>query len=220
MPQVASNAMDAATTHRARRMVPWMVSAAAVLCACGSSAETPSAPQPSTALPVQTGKVERWPEASEHLSVDFDREPANAVLGAARPSGLDAFWSVASTTGAGTGFFYADSFRDSSETRVAHLPSVHRVTDTTLRPSTTRMPRCCRSCNRPRQPHSRAARRARTQWTSCSSYSPGVAPTERRGLLSVAQGACHRRRRAILASCRRVNAGGRGNAPRPGQPCG
>ena len=106
-----------------------MVSAATVLSACGSGADTPSATPVSTAAPVQTGKVERWPEASEHLSVDFDSEPAHAALGAARPSGLDAFWSVASTTGAGTGFFYADSFRDSNETRVAHLPSVHRVTD-------------------------------------------------------------------------------------------
>ncbi len=108
-----------------------IVSVSALLCACASDAETPSdaSSTATPARPVQTGKVDRWPEATEHLSVDFDSDPARVALGAARPSGLDAFWSVASTSGAGTGFFYADSFRDSSETRVAYLPSVHRVRD-------------------------------------------------------------------------------------------
>ena len=109
-----------------------LVSTCALLCsACADDAE-PSTGASSTrtsGAAVQTGVVEHWAESSEHLTIDLDSQPARVVLGAARPSGLDAFWSVASTAGAGTGFFYADGFRASGETQVAHLPSVHRVQD-------------------------------------------------------------------------------------------
>jgi hypothetical protein len=63
---------------------------------------------------VQTGQLRRWPEAQSHLSVsvDADTELASAALGPARPSSINAFWSIASTKGAGSGFFYAEPPRD------------------------------------------------------------------------------------------------------------
>jgi hypothetical protein len=80
-----------------------------------------------TGPPVQSGKLHRWPEGTTHLSVDFAAQPAAVELGAAQPSGLGAFWSVASTRGTGSGFFYAN-VRD-GETRVAVATSARRVAD-------------------------------------------------------------------------------------------
>jgi hypothetical protein len=96
---------------------------------CGGSKDGGSTSTAAVGKPVETGTLDRWPEATEHLTLDFATEPAVASLGQARPSGLDAFWSIASTSGAGSGFFYADFFRTPSETRVAQAKAVARVAD-------------------------------------------------------------------------------------------
>ena len=75
---------------------------------------------------VATGKVLRWPEATGHLRFDVAAGAVTAEVGEARPAGLDAFWSVA-TTDPGSGFFYADSIRGTSETRVAYARDVAAV---------------------------------------------------------------------------------------------
>src|SRR5256885_1949557 len=72
--------------------------------------------------PVESGELARWPEATAHLSVDFDA--ARVALEPKTPPGMSAFWSVASTAGAGSGFFYAVG-----ESRVAWAPSASRVQD-------------------------------------------------------------------------------------------
>lgn len=104
-------------------------SAATAGCASASS-EPERTADDSMAPPVIAGVVERWAEATTHLAVDFAADGAPTVsVGAARASGLDAFWSIASTTRtSGTGFFYGDPFRTHKETRVAR-PDVARLQD-------------------------------------------------------------------------------------------
>lgn len=94
---------------------------------CGAAGEAEEAPR--EAVFAASGKVTRWPEAMKHLHVAFDGEgEVHVALGDARPSGLDAFWSVASTR-PGSGFFYADSIRGTAETRVAYAELARRVDD-------------------------------------------------------------------------------------------
>ena len=100
--------------------------AALVVSSCGgeqTSNDTPKTIGP----PVQTGRLERWPEATKHLGVAFDASGTATVgLVDGRPEGLGAFWSIASTKGAGTGFFYSAPLSGDSE--VAHA-NVSRVQD-------------------------------------------------------------------------------------------
>jgi hypothetical protein len=100
---------------------------AMALSACDGDLETPVAP--TAGPPVQSGKLRRWPEAGAHLTVDLGAKPASVDLGTPRGSGLDAFWSIASTRGAGSGFFYSDKISGGSETRIAEATSVRRVAD-------------------------------------------------------------------------------------------
>jgi hypothetical protein len=77
---------------------------------------------------IATGTIRRWPEATEHLRFDVSSSAISADMGAPRPAGLDAFWSIASTE-PGSGFFYSDAIRGTSETRVAHAANVRRVAE-------------------------------------------------------------------------------------------
>lgn len=112
-----------------RYAASWLALTTALLVAgCGedgTKAESASAVVP-TGGPVQKGTIHRWPEATTHLSFDLEAAPPSSTFGPPRPSGLDAFWSVASTKGAGAAFFYADTFRAAPETRIAYA-SVGRV---------------------------------------------------------------------------------------------
>ena len=92
------------------------------------SSESPRAAQASLAEPPQKGSLQAWPEATEYLLVNLDAQPATIELGPPRPAGLDAFWSVASTKGGGSAFFYSSRIHGSDETRVAHA-DVARVQD-------------------------------------------------------------------------------------------
>jgi hypothetical protein len=105
---------------------------AIVLCSCGSrsrSDDTNDVGEASRGGTVETGTVRRWPEAIAHLSMDVDAHPPAVAVGPPAPSGLVAFWSIASTSGEGSGFFYSDTFRAVTETRVAHVTSTRRVAD-------------------------------------------------------------------------------------------
>lgn len=95
-------------------------------CASASPDNAPASPPPT----VRAGVVEHWAEATTHLGVDVDEAgEAKVTIGTARPAGLDAFWSIASTTRTGgTGFFYGDPFRTPKETRVARA-DVARIQD-------------------------------------------------------------------------------------------
>jgi hypothetical protein len=74
------------------------------------------------------GMLHGWPEATAHLRVEIADDGVTVDVGAARPIGLDAFWSIASTRPA-AGFFYADAVREKTETRIAHALGVTRVSD-------------------------------------------------------------------------------------------
>lgn len=74
----------------------------------------------SASIALASGRITGWPEATRHLLVTFDADGASAELGAPRETGLDAYWSIASTVEPKGGFFYADVFRAQGETRVAH----------------------------------------------------------------------------------------------------
>jgi hypothetical protein len=97
----------------------------------GSTDPTPAALGEGPTAPVESGVLSRWPEATSHLRIDpaADAGAARVELDVARPPGtsLSAFWSIASTEGAGSGFFYADG-SDASASRVAVAP-VTRVQD-------------------------------------------------------------------------------------------
>jgi hypothetical protein len=80
----------------------------------GADAEPPGAP-------VQSGTFSGWPEATAHLRVSLD--PTALDLVPATPPGMSAFWSIASTKGAGSGFFYSVG-----DSRVAYA-SAQRVQD-------------------------------------------------------------------------------------------
>jgi hypothetical protein len=97
------------------------------------SSGTSSSPA-SAAKPPQKGTLRRWPEATSYLRVNLDTQPATVELGPARPSGMDAFWSIASTKGAGSGFFYSDRVRGTDETRVAAagVPRVQDIHDASI----------------------------------------------------------------------------------------
>jgi hypothetical protein len=94
----------------------------------GGASEGPAARTAST-IPVRSGRFERWPEATSRLVVSVDGDRTSVALGDARSKGVAAFWSIASTRGEGSGFFYSDAIRGGAETRVAHAAAVRRVKD-------------------------------------------------------------------------------------------
>ena len=102
---------------------------AALVSSCTSSAEPEGFASASTTElpPIAVGHVRGWPEATRHLRVELG-EHATVEIGEPRPTGLDVFWSIASTN-PGAGFFYSDAIRGTSETRVAHAVSARRVSD-------------------------------------------------------------------------------------------
>jgi hypothetical protein len=75
---------------------------------------------------VSSGILHGWPEATAHLRVDVEGDRVSVDLGSARPTGLDAFWSIASTRPA-SAFFYADAVRGTDETRVAYADKIADV---------------------------------------------------------------------------------------------
>jgi hypothetical protein len=108
-----------------------MTTAFASACAAPAAADgaPPAANAAATsAATLASGKVRRWPEATAHLLVRFDESGPRVELGRSEPSGLDAFWSIASTADGGSGYFYADVFRARGETRVAHA-TARRVSE-------------------------------------------------------------------------------------------
>lgn len=106
----------------------WSLAIASVLVASCGSGDQPIAVTSATVAPsLATGQVRGWPEATRHLRVELGEE-ITAVVGDPRPTGLDVFWSIASTR-PGAGFFYSDSVRGTSETRVAYVSSARRVSD-------------------------------------------------------------------------------------------
>jgi hypothetical protein len=104
---------------------------AVTLLGCGGAREPPSAQTDGTsnATPPQQGTIRQWPEATAYLLVDVDRQPATVELGPPRATGLDAFWSIASTEGGGSGFFYSDAVHGADETRVAYAANVRSIRD-------------------------------------------------------------------------------------------
>ena len=99
---------------------------ALLVSSCGGDAKPDETPK-TIGPPVQTGRLDRWPEATKHLSVAFDASGTATVgLVAGLPEGLGAFWSIATTKGAGSGFFYSAPL--SGDSKVAHA-SVSRVQD-------------------------------------------------------------------------------------------
>ena len=104
------------------------IAVALLLSACGSYSAEPE-PARAASAAVQTGTLRHWPETTEHLSMNVDVDPPSTILGPASPSGLVTFWSIASTSGGGSAFFYSDTFRPAHETRLAHVTSVEHVTD-------------------------------------------------------------------------------------------
>lgn len=110
------------------RVRGWSLAIASVLVAgCGSGEEATALASATVAPSLATGHVRGWPEATRHLRVELGEE-VTADVGDPRPAGLDVFWSIASTH-PGAGFFYSDSVRGTSETRVAHVVSATRVSD-------------------------------------------------------------------------------------------
>jgi hypothetical protein len=105
-----------------------LVHLALVSSACsGGAHDEATSPAPSVAKRVEHGSVRRWPEATTFLSVDVDVVPPSTLFGPAHPSGLVAFWSIATTAEGGSGFFYADTFRATPETELALASGVRRV---------------------------------------------------------------------------------------------
>lgn len=100
-------------------------------CSGGTAVEPPGGQPgaPSGAKPPQKGALRRWPEATSYLRVNLDAIPVTVELGPARLSGMDAFWSIASTKAAGSAFFYSDVVRGGDETRVANAAGIARVQD-------------------------------------------------------------------------------------------
>lgn len=108
------------------------VAVASALAGCSSSSE-PVVASPSARAAIASGTVRDWPEAMAHLRFEVGYGSVIAEIGEPRPSGLSAFWSIA-TTAPGAGFFYADSIRGTSETRVAYAADaqdVHDIRDAT-----------------------------------------------------------------------------------------
>jgi hypothetical protein len=119
---------------RNRTLAGIVIVAAAVWGAqCGSNVDAPRAP-PGPPLPVASGTLSHWPEATAHLRVDADGAgAAHVTLTQARPPGMGAYWSVASTEGGGSGFFYAErpamdaGAEPDAASLVAQAVSVQRV---------------------------------------------------------------------------------------------
>ncbi|AKU96181.1 hypothetical protein AKJ09_02845 [Labilithrix luteola] len=100
--------------------------------ACGSATNDenstgPRSPDASSAR-VAHGTIQQWPEATAYLDVDPDPSGVIVEIGPARPGGLDALWSIA-TTNPASGYFYSDAVRGTSETRVAFASTFSRVSD-------------------------------------------------------------------------------------------
>jgi hypothetical protein len=101
-----------------------VLGAALSLLACSSVSNG----QPSNvpAAPVQSGQLAHWPEATTHLRVLFDRDGGRASVdiddrGSPLAADLGAYWSIASTRGGGSGFFYGS--------KIARATSVSRIQD-------------------------------------------------------------------------------------------
>lgn len=109
----------------------------AIGAACSAPAEPPTARELAVADVPLHGALSGWAEASEHLRIDIDGSGDGAVasLGPPAPSGLDAYWSIASmATGEGphvaaTAFFYGDWVRGTHETRVAWVDDPAKLAD-------------------------------------------------------------------------------------------
>lgn len=118
-----------------RRRGAWSLLASCCVFAalgCGDAGNGAPSAAPHGGSALQSGTLQKWPEAKAHLLLDVRDSVAAVHVGAARRSGLDAFWSVASTSKTGgTAFFYADFFRPEKETRVAlsPLPRVSSIRD-------------------------------------------------------------------------------------------
>jgi hypothetical protein len=93
---------------------------------CGA----PDAHSPPPDAPITGGALSGWPEASAHLHVTGTGAATSLAWSDARAaSGLDAFWSVASTA-PGRGFFYGDSFfTNPGTTRVASVEPGRHIAD-------------------------------------------------------------------------------------------
>ena len=112
---------------RIRSLLVMMASVLASSCGSRADAEGLGSASATERPTIAVGHVRGWPEATRHLRVELgDHVPAE--IGDARPTGLDVFWSIASTR-PGAGFFYSDAIRGTSETRVAHAASARRVSD-------------------------------------------------------------------------------------------
>lgn len=116
-----------------RLLLTWiLVPASTLVVSCASSSEPVEGADPSPEATIEstiaTGKIRRWPEATEHLRFEVNASSITAEMGAPRRAGLDAFWSIA-TTSPSTGFFYSDVIRGTNEMRVAHAKGVRRVED-------------------------------------------------------------------------------------------
>jgi hypothetical protein len=107
--------------------------AALVLCSCQSGSEgSGSFAGSSVAAPVQTGKVLHWPEATSHLHVEADPDAGSARvdLDPTPAPGLSAFWSIASTEGSGSAYFYAEHPPDAGAadtSRIVYAAGATRV---------------------------------------------------------------------------------------------
>lgn len=107
-----------------------VLAAALVGCSAGDATSSPaSRAVTAAAMPVGAGHVERWPEATSHLVVTVDGDHVSVAVAAQPASGLVAFWSIASTAGSGSGYFYSDAVQGRSDTSVAFASGVRRVQD-------------------------------------------------------------------------------------------
>jgi hypothetical protein len=105
--------------------------AALLVSSCGTATSTNETPK-TNGPPVQSGKLDRWPEATKHLSVAVDASGTATVgLVDGRPEGLGAFWSLATTKGAGSGFFYSAPLSGDSEVARASVSRVQEIVDAT-----------------------------------------------------------------------------------------
>jgi hypothetical protein len=102
---------------------------AVALVACSADHDTPDEElaASSTGKPLRVGRVERWPEAKAYLVLHVDGDAVSADLGPVPGAGITAFWSIATTAGKGSAFFYAPS----PDMRVAVASGITRVKDIT-----------------------------------------------------------------------------------------
>lgn len=125
--------------RREERLARAIGGAGLVACAMGVACSAPSEAPPSSELagaelPLH-GAVSGWAEASEHLRIALSDGAAVASVGPAAPSGLDAYWSIASVGSpdgppvTATAFFYGDWVRGTHETRVAWTEDPMKLAD-------------------------------------------------------------------------------------------